>query len=218
MLVLGHRGSGWHTGKLTENTISSFEDSKKRGADGIETDIRITKDNVLVLFHNKSVGKRKQIAVNDLTHKELSRKVGYKVTTLNELIDWSDDNFLLNLEIKDPIAVPELIKTLRDNKTKQYIVSSFWHNYVAKVSKATDVPSAIIMSLRPILLEPFLQLLPVNADYIIWDKEYYTSEYAIKFSRFKHLLYNVGNEEVRGADGAISDNLNAHLITTVADN
>ena len=217
MLVLGHRGSGWHRGKLNENTMQSFEDSKKRGADGIETDIRITKDDTLVLFHDKIVGKTKQVKVNDLTYKQLKSKVGYSVPTLDTLIDWADDSFLLNLEIKDPLAVPKLIETIKANKTKQYIVSSFWHNHVAKVSKATNVPSAIIMSLRPILIEPFLQLLPVNADYIIWNNDYYIPEYALKYSRFKHLVYNAGNDDVKGADGVISDNLNVHLISTVSD-
>jgi glycerophosphoryl diester phosphodiesterase len=46
--VFGHRGaSGYHT----ENTIKSFRTAANMGA-GIETDVRLTKDDVLICFHD----------------------------------------------------------------------------------------------------------------------------------------------------------------------
>lgn len=46
--IFGHRGaSGYHT----ENTIESFKTAANNGA-GIETDVRLTKDEVLICFHD----------------------------------------------------------------------------------------------------------------------------------------------------------------------
>ena len=45
-----HRGASQY---FPENTLSAFYAGIAMGANGIETDIRKTKDNVLVLFHDK---------------------------------------------------------------------------------------------------------------------------------------------------------------------
>jgi phosphatidylglycerol phospholipase C len=45
----GHRGA---SASFPENTRQSFIEACKAGADGIETDIHVTADNVLVMFHD----------------------------------------------------------------------------------------------------------------------------------------------------------------------
>ena len=47
-LLIGHRGSPV---LITENTIPSFEKAIDLGADGLEFDIRLSKDNQIVVFH-----------------------------------------------------------------------------------------------------------------------------------------------------------------------
>ena len=97
MVVLAHRGAGWHEGKLRENTLDAFKLAHKMKADGIETDIRITKDNKLVLYHGKSIDGR---AIEDMKHNEICDAAGYKVTLLEELLNWAPKKFMLNIEIK----------------------------------------------------------------------------------------------------------------------
>jgi glycerophosphoryl diester phosphodiesterase len=50
MIVLGHRGVT--DGSVAENTIDAFAAARDRGANGIETDLQLTKDKKLILFHN----------------------------------------------------------------------------------------------------------------------------------------------------------------------
>ena len=55
MIVLGHRGAGWQHDQLPlwqENTLESFQEAKDLNADGIETDVRLY-NNQLVLHHDK---------------------------------------------------------------------------------------------------------------------------------------------------------------------
>ena len=47
--VFGHRGSPT---KITENTILSFEKAIEQGVDGLEFDIRLSKDKKIVIFHD----------------------------------------------------------------------------------------------------------------------------------------------------------------------
>ena len=48
-LILGHRGS---PRRFPENTVASFEEALRAGADGFETDLRLLADGTAVLFHD----------------------------------------------------------------------------------------------------------------------------------------------------------------------
>ena len=92
MEILAHRGSvseGIH-----ENTMEAFERAKTLGADGIETDVRMTKDNELILFHDHSIGKK---ATRQLTLKQMKSRLGYKPTVLNDLLNWADNDFKIHM-------------------------------------------------------------------------------------------------------------------------
>jgi glycerophosphoryl diester phosphodiesterase len=54
-LVFGHRGSPL---RHPENTIASFEEAVRSGADGFETDLRLLSDKAAVLYHDDEMGDR----------------------------------------------------------------------------------------------------------------------------------------------------------------
>ena len=69
-LWFGHRGS---PNKITENTIPSFKKAIDQGVDGLEFDVRLSKDKHLVIFHDKNLlrmagDKRK---IKELTTEEM---------------------------------------------------------------------------------------------------------------------------------------------------
>jgi glycerophosphoryl diester phosphodiesterase len=51
-LVIGHRGA---MGYAPENTLVSFEEGVRRGADFIEMDVQLSADNEVVVMHDTSV-------------------------------------------------------------------------------------------------------------------------------------------------------------------
>jgi glycerophosphoryl diester phosphodiesterase len=55
MLIFGHRGS---PRRFAENTVESFEETLRAGADGFETDLRILADGTRVLFHDDELDGR----------------------------------------------------------------------------------------------------------------------------------------------------------------
>ncbi|MCI5158206.1 MAG: hypothetical protein D3906_07140 [Candidatus Electrothrix sp. AUS1_2] len=71
MLVFSHRG--FHK-KHRENTIDAFNSSLFFGIDGIETDVRISLDNVPILFHDRLAPSLR--SVSELTHADLNRELG----------------------------------------------------------------------------------------------------------------------------------------------
>jgi glycerophosphoryl diester phosphodiesterase len=50
--VIGHRGAAGHA---PENTFAAFDHGLSMGVDGVETDIRLTRDGELVLMHDATV-------------------------------------------------------------------------------------------------------------------------------------------------------------------
>ena len=52
-LILGHRGS---PRRFPENTVASFEEALRAGADGFETDLRLLGDGTAVLYHDDELG------------------------------------------------------------------------------------------------------------------------------------------------------------------
>src|SRR5512132_1687256 len=53
-LIIAHRGGALES---TENTIAAFQRAFRIGADGIETDIRLTRDGTVVVYHDETFGR-----------------------------------------------------------------------------------------------------------------------------------------------------------------
>ncbi|HEX4947429.1 MAG TPA: glycerophosphodiester phosphodiesterase family protein [Blastocatellia bacterium] len=120
-LVVAHRGGAK---EFTENTIAGFQRAAKLGVAAIETDIRLTKDGVVVIYHDDNVGRvegmtfaSKGPLVADVTYAELTTKVlkpvgedkgGRKVPTLQEVLD-QIPTVLLNVELKRCPRFGELV-------------------------------------------------------------------------------------------------------------
>ena len=70
---IAHRG---FSGKYLQNTEEAFIKAVEHGSGGIETDVRITKDGVLVVNHNETAvfNDGTELAVCDATFRELTAK------------------------------------------------------------------------------------------------------------------------------------------------
>ena len=72
MLIIGHRGA---SAVAPENTMAAFRETLAVGADGIEFDVRLTRDGVPVVIHDSTLrrtgGLRDRVA--DLTLAEISK-------------------------------------------------------------------------------------------------------------------------------------------------
>ncbi|MBO4356078.1 MAG: alcohol dehydrogenase catalytic domain-containing protein [Clostridia bacterium] len=140
ILVVGHRGMK----KLfPENTMLSFKEALDRRCDVIETDVRMTRDGILVICHDESVnrttnGKGK---VSDFTLKEIKeldagigfspRFAGVKIPTLREFLELTsnaDYPVLLNVEIKEytEAVCDETIKEIEEyGMAERTVIASF---------------------------------------------------------------------------------------------
>lgn len=121
-LIIAHRGGALES---TENTIAAFQRAFRIGADGIETDIRLTRDGTVVVYHDDYFGRveglpqaQRTRLVSDMTYGELTAQTlipvgedtgGRRVPTLSDLLAQVHGR-LLNIELKRCARFDELVK------------------------------------------------------------------------------------------------------------
>lgn len=129
VLVLGHRGIPT---KEIENTLESFSHALASGADGIELDVHITKDNRLVVIHDFNTKRVFGIdkSIEDSTLGEL-KEISSSIPTLDEVFD-NIGHVFYDIEIKADMSynrklIPLLLQVLDKYQAlnDRILVSSF---------------------------------------------------------------------------------------------
>ena len=152
MLIYAHRGA---SADFPEHTLAAYEGALAQGADGFECDVRITKDEIPVLWHNSSMleraGNRGLIA--EMTFEEVSRAYP-QVLTLDVILDLAiKNNKGVLIETKHPVIsgnrVEELIvEMLEQKKVLQKIpvtVMSFSWSAIEKLKRLSPALSSTLL-------------------------------------------------------------------------
>jgi glycerophosphoryl diester phosphodiesterase len=99
MLILAHRGVVDRGRSTVENTMGAFLLAAERGADGVELDVRVTRDGALVVHHDPTIGDLGPIA--DLSAPELPDSVPLLADVLTAL-----PGLFVNIEVKNLFYEP----------------------------------------------------------------------------------------------------------------
>lgn len=153
--IFAHRGASMYA---PENTMPALELAVELGAEGVEIDIRLTKDQVPVLIHDDSVDRTTDGTgfVRDYTLEEIQaldagswfseKFAGTTIITLEDFLEWAKTNdLLLNIEFKiDPKnkkdfeqKVFDLVK--KHDLLERTIISTFSVSSLQKM-KELDLP------------------------------------------------------------------------------
>ncbi|WP_290369680.1 glycerophosphodiester phosphodiesterase family protein, partial [Peribacillus simplex] len=143
-LIFAHRGSA---GTHPENTMSAFKEAARVGADGIETDVQLSKDGEVVIIHDEKLDRTTNASgyVKDRTLMELKTlnasathkgKLGKeKIPTLEELFIWLYDNQLFcNIELKNTLFLypgleEKVIRLIRTYEMEERVILSSFNHY-----------------------------------------------------------------------------------------
>jgi glycerophosphoryl diester phosphodiesterase len=170
MLLIAHRG--YHAA-LPQNTLEAFEAAVAIGVNGIETDVRISRDGLTVLIHDRISRTGEPVA--ELTRAEIEKISDHQVPTLEEALE-SFPGILWDIEIKTPAALPATIEAIKRHQARHRIlVTSFHHDVVAACASALEVNCGVLLAHRPRTLELLTADLNGNGNprinHIVWDYE-----------------------------------------------
>lgn len=120
VMIFAHRGN-WRNS--TENSIQAFRECIDAGLDGIEVDVRATKDGILVAMHDETVdrtttghGKVADLTLDELRQLNLRNPIGVrtrqKVPTFEDVLLLAKDKILVQVDKWQPHAeqIAELAK------------------------------------------------------------------------------------------------------------
>ena len=212
MLILAHRG--YHAA-AAENTLEAFEAAIMAGVNGIETDVRMSRDGVPVLVHDRVMATGQ--AVRDLTHSEIESALGCEVPSLDEALAHFPD-ILWNVEIKTPDRLSTVFDVLEKYQTRhRIIVSSFRHDLIAICASSLKLNCGLLVAHRPQTLDSLLADFDCDGnarinhlvwDYNVLDEALLTQAAANGFRNFVYgPITRAEHEECRqlGVDGVITD-------------
>jgi len=169
-LIIGHRGAA---AVAPENTMRAFREALAVGADGIEFDVRLTRDGVPVVIHDSTLRRTGGLPhrVADLTWAEISKiDVGswFAGTFANETVPslaelftlFQSNNSTLYLEMKcdspaehRPLA-EACVKAIEAHSLKSRVVVECFQLPAIKVLKEIDSDIKTVALFEPSLTNP----------------------------------------------------------------
>ena len=170
MLVIGHRGAA---GLAPENTIEAIAAGVAAGADMIELDIRMTKDEKIVVIHDarllRTHGHRDSVA--NISYEQLVALTKDKpVPLLSEVLDQFFGVTLLNIEIKSRGAGVKLVHLLKKGYIKRVsdwdnvIISSFMGYELVRIRRmAKKANLALLHSRNPFIFIAYHRFIKFTA-------------------------------------------------------
>ena len=127
MLVIAHRGA---SAEAPENTLAAFARALALNADGIELDVRLTRDGIPVVYHDATLsrlaGRRVRLSALPLADLGAVRVRGEPIPTLEEVLRHTRDRALVQIEIKEGVPVAPIVRVVEQARAgRNVILASF---------------------------------------------------------------------------------------------
>jgi glycerophosphoryl diester phosphodiesterase len=122
-LIFGHRGS---PKRFPENTIASFDEALRAGADGFETDLRLLFDRTAVLYHDDELD---ETEIETLTFTQCAER-GAMIERLTDLRRYAGRARMI-LEVKRSRWEDTLIEHVAS--WPDSVIASFDHSLIASL-------------------------------------------------------------------------------------
>jgi glycerophosphoryl diester phosphodiesterase len=165
--IIGHRGI---SGKAPENTLASFRLALERpGIDGIELDVRLTKEEEVIVLHDRSLqrtttgnGYARDYALHEIKEFDAgswfnAKFIAERVPTLKEVLDLMGGRRWIDIELKsdfmhrEPPGLLErkVLETVHScGRTDSVFYTSFDHGMVRRIKEMdSDAATGVLYSL-----------------------------------------------------------------------
>ncbi|MBF6178819.1 MULTISPECIES: glycerophosphodiester phosphodiesterase [Nocardia] len=173
--VVAHRGA---SAAKPEHTLAAYELALQEGADGVECDVRLTKDGQLVCVHDRTVDRTSSGtgAVSEMTLAELEALdfgadgEPAAVLTLAQLIelvlDWKSRPTKLFIETKHPVRYGALVETTLLNELQRYGIAT---------PASADHSRAVVMSFAATAVWRIRRAAPLLPTVLLGESSLYLS-------------------------------------------
>ena len=214
MLKVGHRGARAYE---PENTLSSFGRALELGVDAVEFDVRMTRDDQVVVIHDGRVDRttRGKGSVREMTLRQIKELVlenDQRIPTLEEALDFLDRKVKIIIELKENGLEEKVLSLVRDKGfEKDVIIVSFLEKTLSKTRELDDEVETGLIYVRH--RNPIQSALKLGANYLLPFYRFTHSSDVEKAHQkgLKMIVWTINSrEEVskyvrKGVDGIASD-------------
>lgn len=137
-MFIAHRGL--FDDNIKENTIEAFDNAFNNGYEGIEFDVRLTKDNIPVILHDSFLSRVFGVKglLKNYTYQELlDNKI--EIPKFEDVISRYNNKVMI-IELKEKIDITKYIK----DKRNLYYISSFNYDYISYLNKSVYYKLGVI--------------------------------------------------------------------------
>ena len=124
-LLIAHRGGA---AAAPENTLAAFQRALALGVDGIELDVRVTRDGTPVVFHDATLtrltGRRRAIARLALADLRAIRVRGEPIPTLAEVLALVRRRVVVQIEIKAGVPAAPVVRVVQQARAASHVLLS----------------------------------------------------------------------------------------------
>jgi glycerophosphoryl diester phosphodiesterase len=150
--IIAHRGT---PREHPENSLPGFRQALEYGANGIELDVHLTSDGVVVVHHDSalhapplSAGGSPPLEIRDLTYDAVRAHPlapGVAVPTLAEVLDLVGPLATVYIEVKAPAAVDAVVRCAAQTRVS-CAIHGFDHRVALRASAiAPGIPAGILL-------------------------------------------------------------------------
>ena len=137
-MFIAHRGL--FDDNIKENTIEAFANAFNNGYEGIEFDVRLTKDKIPVILHDSFLSRVFGVKglLKNYTYQELlDNKI--EIPKFEDVISRYNNKVMI-IELKEKIDITKYIK----DKRNLYYISSFNYDYISYLNKSVYYKLGVI--------------------------------------------------------------------------
>lgn len=197
-LVIAHRGASALA--KHENTLEAFQIAIDVKADMAEFDIRRTKDDQLVVFHDRELN---GTAVSDMTYSQMNALAAveqYRIPLLEEVLEFCKGKIYLDIEIKETGFEERVIDMLLKRfgySYDEFSIKSFEDKAALKVKLLDDkIRTGLLLGRSKLTLEkrlseyfPTKRLKACRADFVSPEYHFLTWTFIGRMKREGYPIY-----------------------------
>lgn len=221
--IIAHRGASYLAKQ--DNTLEAFQLAIDIGADYVEFDVRQTKDEQLIVFHDNNI---KGYLISDTNYKdicEITEKYDFKPPLLSEVLELCRGKIKLDIEIKEAGYEEKVIDMVTNLfNYDSFMMKSFLDRCVFRIKHIDPkIKAGLLLSSNAVSLKkrfnnsfPELRIKACKADFVSPHYKLATSFFLRRMSLEEHEVFVWTVNEPRLIEKFLKKNV-AGIITDKPD-
>ena len=157
---------------LDPNTLERFKKARRAGVEVIETDLRVSKDGVAMIYHDESLnrwtwckGKLRSKTAHQI-QKCRYKLTRHKIPTFEDVLKWAHGRVVINAELKDSDVIGPTVAMIQKYKAHDWVYLQAKSD-PDRYTKVRELDSRVALCFAPSNAQELNWALAQDDDYLV---------------------------------------------------